>query len=213
MEDDFEFEFDFEDGIEPVWVDRGSGAGTLEKTDDWLKDKHSEYSYANDGRSHTRTTFYWRSGDRTPKKNRSRDRHQLHRDPEDRRSWSELANWNDGVGDPSRKQDNYDADVSRWVQTFCGQLNCNSYQEQRVGHIVESIDLDDFGQIPAEKVILGVISLVIDDDQNQDPEEWTPDDWIVYQDSFESLMDDLDMNRGTLWTVRKGVSQGYSFFD
>jgi len=199
--------------VEPVWIDRGTGSGALSATKDFSKGEHADYEYANDGRSDTRTTFYWRGDDNTPHDKRSRDRHQLHRDPEDRRSWKKLADWNDGVGDPSRKQDNYDADLSRWTQTFCNQLDLNSYLYERVWYIVNNLDLTEYGSIPAEQIILGVITLVIDSETERDPDEWTPDDWIVYRDDFESLMDDVEMDRGRLWKVRKRVHQGTEFFD
>lgn len=192
--------------IDAVWIDRQSGSGSLNKVDGWSQNKHTDYEYANDGRSQTHTTFYWNGDDDTPSHLRDRDRHQLHRDPDDRRSWERLAEWNDGVGSSSRKQDNYDADVERWVQTFCNQLDLTDYQYERVRFIVvDDLDLSTFGWIPAEHVIIGTVSLVIDVEQTVDPDEWTPDDWIIYQDDFEDLMDATDMERGTLWTVRKQV--------
>lgn len=192
--------------VDAVWIDRAAGSGSLSATEGWAQNKHTDYEYANDGRSDTRTTFYWTNGDQTPSHLRSRDRHQKHRDVDDRRSWDELAKWNDGKGEPSRKQDNYDADVRRWTQTFCNQLDLTGYQYRRVLYIVEEdLDLGEFGWIPAEHVILGTISLVIDAETNPDPDDWTPEDWIIYRDDFEELMDSTEMERGTLWSVRKRV--------
>jgi len=198
--------------VEAVWIDRQAGSGALTKKDGWEQEHHEEYGYANDGRSNTRTTFYWRGDDSTPSHMRDRDRHQRHRDPEDRRSWDELAKWNDGKGEPSRKQDNFEADVMRWTQTFCNQLELTDYQYERVRYVVEHIEMGEFGWIPAEHIILGTISLVIDAETDADPEEWSPDDWIVYRDDFEALMDDTSMERGTLWTVRKRIHHDTEFF-
>lgn len=200
--------------VDAVWIDRDAGSGSLDETDGWAQNKHTDYEFANDGRSDTRTTFYWRQHDETPVHLRNRGRHQLHRDPEDRRSWDNLAKKNDGVGDPSRKQDNFEADVERWTQTFCNQLDLNDFQYEQVRYIVvEDLELGTFGWIPAEHVILGTISLVIDAEQDVDPEEWSPDDWIVYRDSFEELMEHTEMERGTLWTVRKRVQNESDVFD
>jgi len=199
--------------VEAVWIDRSAGNGSLSQTDGWSQNQHSEYEFANDGRSDTRTTFYWTQNDETPSHMRSRDRHQQHRDPEDRRSWDELAKWNDGVGEPSRKQDNFEADVRRWTQTFCNQLNLTDYQYKRVLYVVEHIEMGEFGWIPAEHIILGTISLVIDSETDADPEEWSPDDWIVYRDDFEELMEDTHMERGTLWTVRKRIHHESDVFE
>jgi len=189
--------------VEAVWIDRQAGSGALTKKDGWEQEHHEEYGYANDGRSNTRTTFYWRGDDSTPSHMRDRDRHQRHRDPEDRRSWDELAKWNDGKGEPSRKQDNFEADVMRWTQTFCNQLDLTEYQYERVRYVVEHIEMGEFGWIPAEHIILGTISLVIDAETDADP---------VYRDDFEGLMEDTSMERGTLWTVRKRIHHDTEFF-
>jgi len=79
-------------------------------------------------------------------------------------------------------------------------------------YVMEHIDLGSFGWIPAESVILGVITLVIDAENDVDADDWSPDDWIVYRDDFEALMDDIDMERGTLWTVRKRVHHDTDLF-
>lgn len=202
------------DQIEAVWVDRQAGSGALDATDGWAQNKHTEYEYANDGRSDTRTTFYWRGDDNTPSYLRDRDRLQLDRDPDDRRSWSELAKWNDGKGASSRKQDNFEADVERWAQTFCNQLNLTDFQYQQVRYIVvEDIEIGDYGSIPAEHIIIGTISLVIDSERDVEADEWSPEDWIVYRDDFQSLMYDTEMEQQTLWTVRKRVHNECSVFD
>lgn len=199
--------------VEAVWIDRKAGSGALDSEQAWSQSKHEDYEYANDGRSDTRTTFYWTSEDSTPAHLRSRDRLQTHRDPEDRRSWAELAKWNDGKGAPSRKQDNFDADVERWTQTFCNFLELSDFQYKQVRYVViEDIEIGEYGWIPAEHIIIGVISLVIDAQRDVDPDEWTPDDWIVYRDDFEQLMDDTEMEQQTLWTVRKRVHDESSLF-
>lgn len=187
------------------WLDRGYGSGAREYLVDYNQELISERGNANDGRSVTRTTFYWNGDSNTPPGMRSRDRHQLHRDPEDRRSWSELSQWNDGKGVSSRKQDNYEADISRWIQTFCGQLDIGSYQRERVSYVVENIELSSFGPIPVEHIILAVITLVVDAETRIDPDDWTPDDWIVHCDAFESLLDDVEMEKSRLWTLRKEI--------
>lgn len=199
--------------IDGVWVDRGPGSGALNDTESWAQQKHYEYGFANDGRSNTRTTFYWKSGDSTPHHLRDRSRLQPDRDPEDQRSWDELAQWNDGKYSRTRSSDNYNADVRRWAQTFCGQLDCNSHQENRVQYVMKNITINEFGSICAEHVILGVITLVIDSETDVDPDEWSPDDWIIYRDDFESLMESLEMDRDTLWTVRKIVHHRTDFFE
>lgn len=201
------------DQVDGVWIDRQPGSGSLDRTDSWAKNTRQQYENANDGRSNTNTTLYWKGSDDTPEHLRGRDRHQLHRDPEDRRSWDSLAKKNDGVGCSSRRSDNFNADVKRWVQTFSTQLNLTAYQKRRVAFVVDEIDLSTFGSIPAEHVILGAITLVVDEDTDADPESWCPDDWIIYRDDFESMMDTVQMERDQLWTVRKRVHHDTDIFN
>ena len=188
--------------VESVWIDRGTGSGALDATTDWNKSVTSEYDYANDGRSQTRTTFYWTPDDRTPHYLRNRDRHQLHRDPQERRDWDTLSQWNDGKYASDRKQQNLSVDIQRWAQTFAEYIGIPSYQKERVCYIVSEIDMD-IGTFDAESIILAVISLVVDANTNCDPDEWTPEEWIIYDESFQQLMDDTDTSQQTLWNARK----------
>jgi len=193
-------------------LNREGGSGSLNRVDAWSQSQHVGYEFANDGRSDTRTTLYWKPDDATPAYLRSRHRHQLHRDPSDRRSWSSLAKKNDGVGDPSRDADNFHADIKRWTQTFCNQLDLGTYIFERTHYIVDDMDISTFGKIPVEHIIIGIISLVVDSETSADIEDWSPDDWIIYRDDFQSLMDDVEMDTGTLWTVRKKVHQETDYF-
>jgi hypothetical protein len=204
---------DDSDSRSAPWIDRGHGSGARGFNTDKNASVITQWDNANDGRSATETTFYWTAADTDSSYLRSRDRHQLHRDPDDRRSWGELAQWNDGKGSPTRDMDNYNADISRWIQTFCGQLPVNSYHQDRTAFIVDALDLTDFGPIPVEHIILAVITLVVDIDSDIDPATWSVDDWIVHQDVFESLMDDVSMDKGRLWDLRKKIHHETDVFD
>lgn len=201
------------ESVRAVWIDRQGGSGSLDATVAWSQAQHSSYQYANDGRSETRTTLYWDGQESESPAQRSRDRHQLHRDPDDRRSWETLAKWNDGVGSPTRKADNRSNDLKRWCQILCSKIDCNNYQYERTHAIVSSLSLESFGSISTEAVILGAISLVVDADTDSDPDNWTPDDWIIYRDTFEQLMDDIGMSRDQLWSVRRRVHAESEYFD
>jgi hypothetical protein len=183
---------------------RGNGAGSLEYEDG----RAPVDSGPNDGRYDTRTTFYYSYNDQKSAEE-YRDRHQLHRDPDDRRSWEMLAEWNDGVGDPGRSRQNYEADVGRWIDTFAGQLGLSDYHRERVEYIINEIELSH-GKITAEQMILGAISLVFDADI-EDPD--AIDDRIIYRDTFNELLDSVDMDRADLWTVRRVVHQKTTVFD
>lgn len=170
-------------------------------TDDWID--HSETSYSdNDGRSATRTTFYNDS-------ETTLERHQLHRDSDNRRTWDEYAQWNDGLWAPNRATQNFEADVGRWIDTFCWQLSLNDLHADKTEYIVQnelepatSFELS----VSMEEVILATISLVFDDLSNQTIDSFKIEDWIVNWDSFQSLMDDVEMERNVLWRLRDKIS-------
>lgn len=186
-------------------LDRSGGSGSLTTKEAWVENQSRVGP--NDNRSITRTTFYDDAATDGPP--------QKHRDPDDRTSWSELAQWNDGMWHTDRKEQNFEADLRRWSQTFCNKLSLTRYQTERVEYIVMEIDLDSFKQyqLSAEKIIMGVISLVVDSDTSVDDiDEWEMEDWIIYDDDFEELMDGIEMERSDLWTARKILNDKTDFF-
>lgn len=187
---------------EEVQLDRSKKSGASS----WVENTMDEESWgtSNDGRSDTSTTFYyWESNDR------GRNKHQLHRRPRDRSGWSRLSTLNDGVGEPNRAQKNFEADVRRWARTFAGQLDVTPYQKERTEYVIEHVDLELFGpyRFSSEMVILGILSLVVD------KETADIDNWIVYRDDFEGLMDDIGMDRSDLWTIRQILKEQTDQFE
>lgn len=201
---------------EELRLDRGHGSGSLSVEESWVDENSREPP--NDGRSETVTTFRQNDDSINPV-----GPPQEHRHPADRTTWSDLAKTNDGVGHPDRKTHNRRADARRWVLTFCSQLDCNEYQTERTKWIVERIvesdndviDQQNVGRnLSVEKIILGVLSLVVDNTtQVQDAREWSFDDWIVNNDTFCEMMDAVGMDRDELWTVRVTVKRRTDFFD
>lgn len=133
----------------------------------------------------------------------------------------DLAAWNDDCWVSERAQQNFEADKRRFTQTFANQLDCSSYQTERAVHIVENVELRPFaaGHRTTEMVALGVISLVVDEDVQPGPvdehgatESWTIDDWIIYRDEFQSLMDDVGMEMDDLWAIRRVLMEETGFF-
>lgn len=187
-----------------VHLDRRAGAGAMTRQEDWVAE--TEHDGPNDGRSETRTTLYYRESDTESAHLRSRERHQLHRDPDDRRSWERLASQNDGVGDSDRRQMNMKADIRRWTEIFGSQLECSPSQRDRVAQLIIETDLNVAGSLSVEKMILAAISVVVDREQDPD-DDWTVDDWIIYSDTFESMMEDFGMSRDELWRSRRIVNE------
>lgn len=188
----------------------GDGAGDEigDKEEEWREPAH----HMNDGRSQTNTTFYYTQNDDDPVHLRNRDRHQLHRDPEDRRSWKKLAAWNDGLWSPERKAQNDQSDSLRWTETFAGHLDLSPYQRARALYIVDNLTFSDYLPYSKEKVIMSILSLVADVDASGDIDEFELEDWIIYQDSFVGLMDDIGMDKGELWTLRRRVYDRTDYF-
>lgn len=180
-------------------LDRGPGSGSLDTSEAFASEMAQERRMSNDGRSETRTTFYF-DDPADPRNNRTE--HQKHRDPTDRRSWQTLAQWNDGVGTVRRDRNNFDADVRRWVETFGSATNCTEQEIFRATFVAEHVDMETFGQIPAEHIIAGILSLVVDSERDHDIDEFEFDDWYVRSDEFQGLMDDLDLEYDRLWLVR-----------
>lgn len=177
---------------------RSPGAGSLTKTEAWVAS--TERAGPHDGRAKTRTTFYGSDVATDGPSQRTRDR-------SDRRTWERLAMINDGLGSTERDMENFQADVRRWVQTFADRLECTDHQTERTQFIIDNLALEDLKQyrFPVEHIILGTISLVVDADITADPESWDINEWIIYDDTFEMLMNDMGLERDDLWTIRKLV--------
>lgn len=172
-------------------IARSGGDGARSATEEWVA-QHARPA-SNDGRSPTRTTFYAHDVD-------SIGPGQLHRDPEDRRSWGSLAKWQDGVqSDISRGGQNWQADKDRWFDTFASHLEATDRQEDRARHIVDTIDIGPFqgAHIQMESVILGALSLAIDEDATALPQR------AVERDAFATLQADIGMDRADLRDVRQ----------
>ena len=162
-------------------LDSGKGSGSMNPEEDWVRAHHQPIEH--DGRSPTRTYF---DGDDV------RERYpggQKHRDPEDRRSWQTLSNWQDGVqSDISRGGQNWWADKQRWVDMFADRVGATRYHRERCKHIMKKMDVTPFrsSHTTMEVMIVAILSLLIDNDiadfENR----------AYARDGTEQLLDDLD---------------------
>lgn len=130
---------------------------------------------------------------------------------------SDLARLNDDYRVPERAQQNFEADKARFTQTFANQIGCTSYQTDRAVHIVENVELRPFaaGHRTTEMVALGVISLVVDEDMEAQAGEvggFSLDDWVIYSDTFQSLMENVEMEMSDLWSIRRTLMEETDFF-
>lgn len=181
-----------DDLVTEAFVDDKSGSGALSSTEDWVRANHSPHD--NDGRSPTRTYFDSRDakGKYPPG--------QKHRKLRDKRSWSELANWQDGVqSDISRGGQNWWADKQRWVDIFTDKLYGTTHHKERCKDILESLTMTPYQSagISSELVIIGILSLLID------AEITDFDNRTLARDQTKDLLESLEVDVSDYESVRK----------
>ena len=180
-------------------IDTGVGSTALTATEGWVQTHSREPQ--NDGRSPTRTYF---------DPNDVAGRYpggQRHRDPSERRSWQTLAQWQDGVqSDISRGAQNWWADKKRWVDMFADQMGATEYHADRCHDILEDLDVSAYqpDRIPAELIIVGILSLLIDHDIS-DPDNF--DSRALKRGRTEALLNDLDVDVSAYESVRSKLRQ------
>lgn len=140
-------------------IDDGMGTGSRSSNEDYNDEHYTQHP--NDGRSKTKTTFFASDVD-----DPYRTAHQLHRDPEDRRGWKKLADWNDGVGDPGRGMANHAARKRRDASAYADGVGLTKHERGKVVRVIDDIDVRIFG-IPhtptIEQTIISICGLVRDE--------------------------------------------------
>lgn len=152
--------------------DTGSGSGASNDVDE-LIDENAIIE--NDGRSMTRT-FYYPS--EAPERTRKR--------------FSRMLRWQEGEGDSQRDVENRAADRRRTVETFCGHLEMTTHHRRRVQHIADSINMSHMAHYSSQEVILGIITIVANEDNR----------FIRDEDAFKSLVDDVGSDMYTVKRIR-----------
>jgi len=187
------------------YIDSGTGAGACTSETDWMRENPQPED--NDGRSPTRTGFDARDvpGKYPP--------WQKHRSIEEKRSWTKMELWQDGVAsDISRGGQNWGADKTRWVETFGTQLDATSHQIERAKHILSDIDIGSYTRrstakttITTELVIVGILSLLIDTDLPSGPRAppETFEKRTLARDGAVDLLSDLGHTTREYQNVRK----------
>lgn len=179
-------------------LDRQHGSGANTKQEDWVA--NVEGSGSHDGRAHTRTTFYASDTDTIGPGQQARD-------PEDRRSWSDLAKWNDGMySDLDRKQPNREADRRRWLNTFGTRVQATDLQLDRAQWLLNQIDTAAYCRstnTEAELLIMAALSLSIDVDVTN------YDNRSVERMCDAGLLSDLGADKGTIRSARTWIRTNY----
>lgn len=173
-------------------VDDEMGSASMSSQEDWVRANSRPPDH--DGRAPTRTYF-------DPRDVREQYPGGMkHRDPAERRSWTSLAKWQDGANsDISRGGQNWWADKQRWVDTFSDLIGATHYHRDRTKYILEKLDMTPYrsARIPAELVIVGILSLLIDADVTDFECR------ALRRDGTKELLADLDSNVSEYEQVRK----------
>lgn len=178
------------------YIDSEAGSGAFSSTEDWVRG-HSR-PHENDGRSPTNTYFDIRdvSGQYPP--------WQKHRKERNKRSWATIAGWQDGVqSDISRGGQNWQADKTRWVETFATLMGATEYHEERTKHVLSRLDMGPYQsrRLPTELVIVGILSLFIDADIDDFEQR------ALVRADTRDLLDDLECDVNDYELVRSQLRQ------
>jgi hypothetical protein len=100
--------------------------------------------------------------------------------------------------DISRGSQNWSADKTRWIDTFATQMGATQRHEERTERAMEQLDLNKYSarHIPVEHIIVGVLSLYID-------EEITSfDNRALERDGVRALIEDLECSISEYESIR-----------
>lgn len=118
--------------------------------------------------------------------------------------WKWLSHLNQGVGEDSRSTDNHNADVERCVDVLCSSLDCTSITQERVHYLIERFDLKQLHQnAPYEAIVLATITMVA----NERVDGRHSVRFIRQEDSFDELLESLDVTRDTIRTIRQSIRE------
>ena len=149
---------------------------------EWADMKDDAAYESNDGRSDTRTTFYFTGGEW---KNVS---------PAKREYYQWLATLNDGYGESSRKMKTHRADCKRLIDVYSGQFEFSVYQKDRIQFIVDHISLH-FGPYRYEETILALCTVVADESMRD----------LQHEDMYYSFIESIETDLKSIRRLRSLV--------
>lgn len=124
--------------------DDSGGSGASSDIDE-LIDENAIIEH--DGRAETRTFYYPSEAPETKQ----------HR-------FTRMLRWQEGERSPERDIKNNAADLRRWVSIFCTTVELGDYQTERTESIAEGLNMKHMAHYSTEEVILGIMSLVANED-------------------------------------------------
>lgn len=176
-------------------LDRTDGNGSRSVEEEWL-DQNSTAA-ENEWSSASTTFYYWEAPS-----------HKQH-------TFKELYDKQHGKGDPNRSTELPRQRAMADTKAFCSILDLPDTVTERVTHTMENTDLSSnkSGGKSYEKIILAVISLVYDRYlSSRPPEEIQYDQRLIFDDTFQALMDSNDIGSKELRSIREQVRSNSSQF-
>jgi hypothetical protein len=127
--------------------------------------------------------------------------------PEMREKYRRMKDLNDNKWGSDRKGYVERTNMRTDAETFCDLLEFSDYKRKRVVNIVQQSDMssNNFGGKQYEKVILAICSLV--DDETTD----SLDNRCIFTDTFQDLIESVDMDRGEHNRIRQMVRERTNF--
>lgn len=124
--------------------------------------------------------------------------------------WEWLQKLNNGYGESERSTQLHEAGVQRDLDIICEQLHCTDHQHDRSKWLLDQIDIK--GQlIPdgrIEAAILGVVSMVVDEDRTRYARQGVENmQSVTRDDPFKRLLSEYDIDSKRIRTIRQRLRE------
>ena len=178
-------------------LDRNEGTGSRNVEEDWLDGNSS----VKDNKWTTSRTTFWPDAE---------DGHGNKLTGDSRKRWKELRKAHDRF---SSEGDNYDrkttiryGHIMNDVHTFCNLCELSKHHTEEVASIINNSDISskNYGGKRYEKIILAVMSLIVDRDIDTVD---NIDQRLILDEDFKQLMENAKMGTTELRKVRQMVRE------
>jgi hypothetical protein len=131
-------------------------------------------------------------------------------DGDDPQKWKRLQRLNDGYGESDRNQQIWNAGVKRDLDIICDRLNATDHHHERAKWLLERIEIKEelLKRGSVEAVLMGIVSMVIDEDRTKYARQGVDDmQSVTRDDAFTQLREEYDIDNRTIHTVRKRLRE------
>ena len=131
-------------------------------------------------------------------------------DAADSDRWEWLEDLNNGRGDSDRRAQRHADGIRRDTDVICDRLGATEYQQERAEYLLNEIDIEDelLPSGPIEIAILGVVSVVIDEDRTRYGRGANTNVVSVLRDDrFDELLEDFGVQISRVYDVRRRLRE------